>query len=74
MLKLSHGIIPRERGNIFLTVHGKERENIINSKGALKKGGVCNVTVVAAQICVTFIPSKIKWDLTNGPLSKLLEL
>ena len=39
MLKLSHGIIRRERGNIFLTVHGKEREKIINSKGAFKERG-----------------------------------
>ena len=23
---------------------------------------------------VDFFPSKIEWDLTNGPLSKLLEL
>ena len=29
---------------------------------------------MACMVNIPYIPSKIEWDLTNGPLSKLLEL
>ena len=35
---------------------------------------VCQVSDLKFALLILLFPSKIEWDLTNGPLSKLLEL